>query len=90
MRSAAGIPVPEDTPMPSELVEERLPAGKYACFMHEGPYDTLPDTWRKIAAGALDDAGYIRRDGISYEIYLNDPSNAAPADLRTQICIPIA
>lgn len=89
LRSAAGIPVPDDAAMPPGLVEERLPAGKYACFMHEGAYDTLGETWMKISTSALADAGYRRRQATAYEIYLNDPSNAEPEDLRTQICIPI-
>jgi AraC family transcriptional regulator len=88
LRSAAGVVVAEDAPIPSGLVEERVPGGRFACFVHRGSYETLPNSWahvqRELIAG-----GHRRRAGASCEIYLNNPAQVPPDQLLTEICIPV-
>ena len=87
LRSAAALPIADDQPLPAGLVEERLAGGRFACFLHAGPYEGLPATWAKAVATFLS-SGSPRRPGPSLEIYLNDPTHVSPADLRTEIAIP--
>jgi AraC family transcriptional regulator len=89
LRSAACVVVPDGMPLPAGLVEDRIESGRYACLMHVGPYDGLPGAWmkmREVLGGATDAR---RRQAPAREIYWNDPSRAKPAELKTEICVPI-
>jgi len=88
LRSAAGVVVAEETPIPPGLVEERVPGGRFACFVHHGSYETLPDTWTRIKQELIA-SGHRRRPGTSCEIYLNNPAHVPTEQLQTEICIPI-
>lgn len=89
LRSDAGITVADDLAMPSGLVEQRVPAGRYACTVHVGPYDRLGDTWMRFMGEWLPASDHRLGDGASYEIYLNNPTNTPKEKLETEICIPI-
>ncbi|MCC7389503.1 MAG: GyrI-like domain-containing protein [Phycisphaerales bacterium] len=64
-----------------------LPAARYAVATHKGPYDRLGEsyTW-------LFDTWLPRHNltpaGPCYEIYLNNPLNTKPEDLRTATHVP--
>lgn len=88
LRSDAGILLGPGLPLPPGLAEVTLPAGRYAHLRHVGPYDRLPESWSRIKGPWLTSHGR-RRDGPSYEIYLNTPMTAAPADLLTDIFVPV-
>jgi AraC family transcriptional regulator len=90
LRSDAAIAVPRGTRLPEGLAEIRLPAGRYACALHRGPYEGLGDTWARLLGDWLPRNGYRIGAGHSYELYLNDPSSARPDELRTEIRVPIA
>jgi AraC family transcriptional regulator len=90
LRSDAAISVPEGQPMPEGLVERRIPAGRYACYVHVGPYDRLGDAWSRLMGEWLPASGYRRGEGPSYEVYLSDMQSVAPAELRTELCIALA
>jgi effector-binding domain-containing protein len=63
-------------------------AGGEALFaLHVGPYSTLGDTWHAVFARAE----HLKRPVTksSWEVYVNDPSRAEPAALRTEIYVPI-
>lgn len=66
-----------------------LQAGKWAVFLHEGPYETLWQTWNSIYRDWLPSSGRELRDVPPYEVYLNDPKRTEPEDLRTEIYIPV-
>lgn len=89
LNSDAAVVVPDDLPMPDGLIEQWVTAGRYACTVHNGPYEQLGDTWSRFMGEWLPACGHTLGQGPSYERYLNNPSNTAPADLRTEICIPI-
>ena len=82
------LPVAEGETLPAGLIEERLDGGRFACFLHAGPYEGLPATWAQAVATFLA-SGHQRRPGPSLEIYLNDPSQVSPDALRTEIAIPM-
>jgi AraC family transcriptional regulator len=65
-------------------------AGDYAVTVHEGAWDGLAATYGALF-GQVAAAGRIARDDQPcLEIYLNDPSSTPPAELRTEICMPLA
>jgi AraC family transcriptional regulator len=90
LQSDAGITVHKSAALPGGLGETTLPAGKYARTTHLGSYETLGDTWSRLMGEWLPSSGKRVGSGSSYEVYRNNPSNAAPADLRTHLYLPIA
>jgi AraC family transcriptional regulator len=90
LQSDAGVTVPEGTELPEGIVEKRLPAGSYARTTHLGPYTTLGDTWSRFMGEWLPKSGERVGAGPSYEVYRNNPTNAQPDALRTDLYLPIA
>jgi AraC family transcriptional regulator len=89
LRSAAGVTIADSVALPEGLVEERVPGGRFACYMHLGSYETLGDSWMRMKHELLSASGQRRRAGASCEIYWNDPSRVRPEELKTEICIPV-
>lgn len=85
LRSEAGLVVPARVALPKGLVERHLPAGRYACTTHVGPYDRLGDVWARFMGEWLPRSGHRAADGPSFEIYRNTPENAAPNELETDL-----
>ena len=90
LRSDAGLVVPEGVPLPDGLTEVRIPAGRYAKTVHAGPYEQLGDAWSRLMGGWLPSSGERMAEGPSYEVYRNTPMDTAPADLRTELYLPLA
>jgi AraC family transcriptional regulator len=90
LRSDAGVVVPETAPMPDDLNEEHMPRGRYACTVHKGPYETLPDAWARLMGEWLPASGQRLGRGASFEIYRNTPMTTPKADLITELYVPIA
>jgi AraC family transcriptional regulator len=89
LRSAAAVVIPEGAAIPDGLVEDRVPGGRFACFVHRGSYDQLGRSWMQIKKELMPASGHRPRNAASYEIYRNNPSQVPEADLQTEICIPI-
>ncbi len=66
-----------------------IPAGRYAIFMHQGPYSTLWQAWNAIYRDWLPGSGKELRDEIPFEVYLDNKTKTKVEKLRTEICIPI-
>lgn len=91
LRSDAAISVAADDTLPDGLTEQRVPAGRYACAMHVGPYEKLGDTWARFMGEWLPASGHRLGSGISHEIYLNNPGTEPDKHkLRTELCIPVS
>jgi AraC family transcriptional regulator len=90
LRSDAAIVVAEDVKLPRELVEQRIPAGRYACTLHVGRYEKLGDAWARFMGEWLPASGYRLGDGVSFEIYLNTPMTVPKHELKTELYLPIA
>lgn len=90
LQSDAAISVPEAAVLPAGLSELRLPAGRYACTTHVGPYTTLGDTWSRLMGEWLPKSGQRMQDSVAYELYLNNPMTAPAEELRTEIYILLA
>jgi AraC family transcriptional regulator len=85
LRSEAAVAVPDDVALPAGLAEERLPAGRYACTLHVGPYERLGDVWARFLGEWVPASGHHLGAGASYERYLNNPTNTRKEDLRTEL-----
>lgn len=88
LRSDAALTFPAGTAVPAGLIERRLAAGKYASTVHVGAYDGLGKAWaalkQEVAARGMRATG-----AVSYEVYLNDPTNTSPSELRTELFMPV-
>ena len=90
LRSDAGVVVPPGTSIPAGLTAVRLPAGAYARTRHAGPYSTLGDAWSRLMGDWLPRSGERAANGPCLELYLNDPTTAAPEELLTDLYVPLA
>lgn len=73
-----------------EVGLQKIGGGKYAVFLHAGPYEKLGETYTAIFSQWLPEAGAKLREAPCFDIYLNrDPRRTKPENLRTEICIPI-
>lgn len=90
LRSDAGITVPPGVALPAGLVEAWIPAGRYACATHVGPYSLLGDVWSRLMGEWLPKSGQRLGEGTGFEIYRNDPMTVPPNELRTEIYLPLA
>jgi AraC family transcriptional regulator len=90
LRSDAAITVPDGVTLPEGLVEQRLPAGRYASAVHVGPYERLGDAWARFMGEWLPASGHRVGEGSSYEIYRNNPRTTPKDQLVTEMYIPLA
>lgn len=89
LRYDACISVKADVQPEGELGVQTIAGGKYAVFLHKGPYEELNNLYRQIYAEWLPQSGMTLRDNTCFEKYLNDASKTKPADLLTEVCIPL-
>jgi len=78
-----------DLPLNGTLAWDTLSPGRYAVFRHRGPYDTLYRTWETLYRDWLPATGHALRDVPPFEVTINDPTTTAPADLLTDIYLPV-
>lgn len=90
LRSFAGMLVGPEAGKPDKPLEAReLSAGKYAVLTFKGPYSGLREAYEYLYGAWLPQSGEEPRDEPASECYLNDPSNTAPEELLTEICLPL-
>ena len=90
LRSDAALSVALKAKIPEGLGEAKIPAGRYACAIHLGPYAGLPDSWSRLMGQWLPASGERMKDAVSYEIYRNTPQDVKPEELVTEIYLPLA
>ncbi|AIO31750.1 gyrI-like small molecule binding domain protein [Burkholderia cenocepacia] len=83
---ADGAPDVEPEP-PVERVT--VAGGEYAVLLHTGPYADLKTAYQWLYGDWLRHSGREAADAPPFELYLNTPMDAAPADLRTEIHLPL-
>jgi effector-binding domain-containing protein len=75
--------------LPDGLAYENFGGGKYARFVHTGPYSQLPEVsgrvWKTVEEGIL-----ALRDDYAIERYVNDPKVTPEDQLITEILVPTA
>ncbi|HLJ53835.1 MAG TPA: AraC family transcriptional regulator [Chthonomonadaceae bacterium] len=65
-----------------------VPGGAFAVGTHHGPYDGLPAAWDEMRKW-INASGRAYRDAPSFEVYLNNCMDTAPADLLTELYVPV-
>ncbi|MCB2220204.1 MAG: AraC family transcriptional regulator [Bacteroidetes bacterium] len=89
LRYDACITINKEVKPEAEVGVRQIPGGRYAVFMHEGPYEQFVNSYDCIYGEWLPDSGEELRDDPCFELYLNSPDETNPEDLRTEIYVPI-
>ncbi len=73
-----------------EVGLQTIAGGRYAVFLHMGPYTSFHKTYDYIMAQWYPESGEKFRNLPCFEIYLNrDPRRTKPENLKTEIYMPI-
>ncbi|PTY05729.1 AraC family transcriptional regulator [Opitutaceae bacterium EW11] len=72
-----------------EIGVQTIPGGRYAVFVHQGPYDRLSETYDRIFRDWLPGSGETLRDQPAFEVYVTPPDRTPPDQLRTEIWVPL-
>lgn len=67
-----------------------IPAGRYACLEHAGPYAELKTAWDQLYRHWLPHSAEEPANQPCLEQYLNAPYNTPPAMLRTRLLLALA
>ncbi len=91
LQSRAGLSLPPDFRRQLALSLEpfNLGGGLCAVLRHQGPYATMRAAYQWLFGQWLVQSGYEAADLPVFEDYLNNPRDAAPADLLTDIYLPL-
>jgi len=89
LRSHAGV-LWEGEKVPEGLEEVKLDGGRYAVLHYMGSYAGFGEAYRYLYGPWLSSSQESLRDAPSYEHYLNDPTDTAPAELLTDIYMPLS
>ncbi|MTH98393.1 GyrI-like domain-containing protein [Roseibium sp. RKSG952] len=89
LQSIAGAAVDPDFPIEAPLERFETQAGDYAVLHYKGPYENMRQAYDWLYGEWLVQSGREPADAPAMEIYLNDPYETAPADLLTEICMPL-
>jgi AraC family transcriptional regulator len=66
-----------------------IAGGEYAVLTHRGPYQQLAETYDWLYGTWLPNSGREAADTPSFELYLNSPQEVRPAELLTEIHLPL-
>lgn len=89
LRAWAATVVPEDTIGAPPLEACLIGGGRYAVLAHRGPYADMRAAYDWLFGTWLPQSGLEARDAPVLEAYLNSPKDTPPADLRSEICLPV-
>jgi AraC family transcriptional regulator len=73
-----------------EVGAQETVGGEYAVTLHRGPYEQLHATYERLCGEWLPHSGREPAIAPCFEVYLNDPKTTRPAELLTQIHMPLA
>lgn len=82
-----GFPTEAGLPGAGEIQASALPAGKALTAMYTGSYEKMAEAYAAIETWSQERD--LKRVGIVYEFYHNDPSVTAPEQLITEIVFPL-
>ena len=84
----SGFVVPEAAEVPAQLSTWSIPPSQAVCVQHTGSYKNLGNGW----SAAHQYARYkkLKQSKVgTFEVYKNDPKDTKPADLVTEIYLPL-
>jgi len=83
----AGFPVSRAIASKGDIQPSQIPGGKTATCVHTGPYSDIEPAYTALTKWITDN-GHTAT-GVAYEIYLNDPAETPPEELKTRILMPL-
>ena len=89
LRSKAGVVLTHDVEVAAPVSRVSLRGGTYAVLRHQGPYGDMHAAYQWLYGTWLVQSGREAADAPVFEEYLNNPKDTAPADLVTEICLPL-
>lgn len=89
LRYDACITLDRELSPTGEVGVQTIPVGRYAVFLHRGPYESFSATYDAIYRDWLPNSREQLRNQSAFELYLNSIENTPPADLRTEIWVPL-
>lgn len=89
LRYDACIEVDEDYSPPAGVGIAIVEGGEFAVTTHRGPYCDIGGTYAALYEHWLPSSGRTARAAPAMEFYLNNPYYTAPADLVTEIYLPL-
>lgn len=90
LNSRAGLSVPHGTGVAPPLQRFTVGGTPCAVLRYRGPYPNMRDAYQWLYGTWLVATGHALADQPVFEEYLNSPRDTAPADLLTDICLPLA
>jgi AraC family transcriptional regulator len=90
LRSDACLTVPSDWEPSGELKRLEIRGGRYAVVLHLGPYAELGRAYTWLFGEWLPASSEEAADAPCVEEYLNNPRTVSPAELRTEVWLPLA
>lgn len=84
----AGIPTLSPVPAEDRVDSGELPGGRVVYTLHVGPYDKLSDAHDAVNKWIAEEGLEIA--GPPWECYVSDPTEAPPAEWKTEIYYPIS
>ena len=89
LRSDACIELHTDATPPPGISLDSIGAGRWAVYTHRGPYDGIAEAYRHLFGSWLPGSDEEIDDRPCMECYHNSPLDTAPADLLTDLCLPL-
>ena len=90
LRSKAGVWLPRAVDVSGGPVHvTSVSGGKYAVLRHKGPYADMAAAYQWLYGEWLVNSDYEAADAPVFEEYHNNPKSTAPAELLTDICLPL-
>jgi len=89
IRYDACITYSGDVELTGDVAKQTISGGKYAVFLHKGPYEKVGEVYDFIYKEWLPQNGHEINDEPCLELYLNNCMTTPPVDLLTEIHIKI-
>ena len=89
LRSDACIEIHTAASPPPGISIDKIEAGRYAVYTHRGSYDGISEGYKRLLGMWLPQSGEELDDRPCMEIYRNTPLDTAPAQLLTDLCLPL-
>ncbi|MES2725140.1 MAG: AraC family transcriptional regulator [Pseudomonadota bacterium] len=87
-RALAGLTVSPEVETDDTVTIHEVAAGRYAVLLYKGPYAQIGQGYEELFAW-LPTSGEEPANAPCVEVNLNDPRKTAPADLLTELCLPL-
>jgi AraC family transcriptional regulator len=90
LNSRAGLSIPADADVAPPLQRFTVGGTPCAVLRYQGPYPNMRDAYQWLYGTWLVASGHALADQPVFEEYHNNPRTSSPADLLTDICLPLA